>query len=274
MGKGEFGLGAGARLRTQLYYTYAHSGFRYRSSFYQRGLWAADLPDMYWVSHILDGKARCDLELGSSVLLIGGVQLRHSSFGTENIIVSDDDDSRGAAFATLRWNPWAFLQISGGLRLELAADTEAVLSSQAAAVLRPWPDHAFRCRKDVHPAGQRRSAQRAGPRRRGRLAGVLLRWRPAGVPGRVLQYPPGHDRFHPGVADAHGHPRYRKLRAQVRVQEGFDLRTGKRGGDFLVPGPILVSLGQPGVEAGDRWPIPWMSCWATACCCSAGWVTG
>ncbi len=144
MGKGEFGFGAGARLRTQIYYVHAHSNFHYRSSFYQQGVWAADMPHMYWVSDILDGKARCDLELGSDMLLTGGVQLRYSSFGTENIIVSDDDDLRGAAFATLKWNPWAFLQISGGLRLELVADTEAVIGPQAAVVFRPWAAHAFR----------------------------------------------------------------------------------------------------------------------------------
>ena len=144
MGKGEFGLGAGARLGTQVYYTYAHSDFHYRSSFYQQDVWAADLPDMYWVSHILDAKARCDLEMGGDILLIGGVQLRYSFFGMENIIVSDDDDLRGAAFAALQWRPGDVLRMSGGLRLEIVADTEAVIGPQASMVYRPWPGHFFR----------------------------------------------------------------------------------------------------------------------------------
>jgi outer membrane receptor protein involved in Fe transport len=99
---------------------------------------------MYWVSSIVDGKAQLDLEFGGNLLLSGGVQLRHSSYGAENIIYSDNDDSRAAVFANLQWSPLSVLQISGALRFEYAADTAAVLSPRAVAVLRPWPDHAFR----------------------------------------------------------------------------------------------------------------------------------
>jgi len=144
MGKGEFRLGAGARLGGRVYYTYAQSDFHYRSSFYHQGVWAADLPEMHWVSNILDAKVRCDLEMGSDILLIGGVGLRYSFFNMDNIIVSDDDVLRGAAFADLQWSPGDVLQVSGGLRVELVAHTEAVLGPQAAVVYRPWPGQAFR----------------------------------------------------------------------------------------------------------------------------------
>jgi outer membrane receptor protein involved in Fe transport len=144
MGKGEFGLGAGARLRTQVYFTHAHSDFHYRSSFHAQGEWIADLPEMFWESSIVDGKVLLDIELGEDMLLSGGIQLRYSTFDTERIIVSDHDDSRAAAFANLQWSPLTGLQISGALRFEYVADTQAVLSPRAMAVLRPWPDHAFR----------------------------------------------------------------------------------------------------------------------------------
>jgi iron complex outermembrane recepter protein len=142
--KAETALAERFRLTSQIYFMTAHLDFRYRSKLQSMNTWLADMPDMTWNTYTLDGQAKIDLELFNDFFLIGGLQLRYTLLDNFFIIVNDASELRGAAWAHIQWTVLANLQLTGGLRLDLNADSEYALSPKISAVYRPWPQHALR----------------------------------------------------------------------------------------------------------------------------------
>lgn len=146
MAKAGFGLAEDVRLKAQLYYTRYRGDFTSRTRFRAMGYWIADLPVVTWDSHLVDGQLQLDWRLAETLLLIGGANLRYSVLDWRNLVVTDDDELRGAGFVHLQWSPLEVLQLTGGVRLDGNSDAEEeiALSPRAVAVLRPFDDHAFR----------------------------------------------------------------------------------------------------------------------------------
>jgi len=144
MGQGEFALGSNTRLKTRIYHMYAGIDFHYRGELQAEGVWIADMPDMFWSTYTFDSRTQLDVDLGHDLFLIGGVVLRYNYLNCEKMVLHDDGELRGAAFAHLQWAPWSALQLTGGLHLDLNTDSGLALSPRAAAVFRPWPRQAFR----------------------------------------------------------------------------------------------------------------------------------
>ena len=107
-------------------------------------MWVADLPIFSIGAHSIDGQVQLDWHLGDNLLLICGGNLRYNTLDWEKINVSEEDELRAAVFAHLQWTPLDEVQLTGGLRLDANTFTETAISPRAAAVFRPFSDHAFR----------------------------------------------------------------------------------------------------------------------------------
>jgi outer membrane receptor protein involved in Fe transport len=107
-------------------------------------MWVADLPIFSIGAHSIDGQVQLDWQLGDNLLLICGGNLRYNTLDWENINVSEEDELRAAVFAHLQWMPLDEVQLTGGVRLDANTFTETAISPRAAAVFRPFGDHAFR----------------------------------------------------------------------------------------------------------------------------------
>jgi len=144
MGKAEFALGEGHRLKAQVYHSCYESVYKYRTSLRAYDMWLADLPDFPNHTPTVDVQVQLDNQIGESLLMISGANLRYTTMTSESFTQDEVDELRGAVFTHAQWNLHETLQLTSGLRLDLNSETEPALSPQAVAVYRPWPDHAFR----------------------------------------------------------------------------------------------------------------------------------
>jgi len=144
MGKTELTLSEKFRLKAQLYHSRYYGEFTGRSSLAAFDVWLADTPDLHMDTNSMDGQVQLDFEVSDSLILMAGGNLRYTTLESAQLVLKDDDELRGAGFVHVQWSPLDVLQLTGGLRLDLNTDTEAALSPRAVAVLRPWPQQAFR----------------------------------------------------------------------------------------------------------------------------------
>jgi iron complex outermembrane receptor protein len=144
MGKGEAALGERFRLKAQLYHSRYYGEFQSRMSLDAFGVWLANPPSMNLDTNSIDGQVQIDFKVSDSLMLMAGGNLRYTTLEAAKLILTDDDELRGAGFIHVQWSALEVLQLTGGLRLDLNTDTTAALSPRAVAVYRPWPQQAFR----------------------------------------------------------------------------------------------------------------------------------
>ena len=144
MAKAEFGLSESTRLRTQFYYISNETELVFRSGLWAYDLWIANPPTVSWHTQALDYQFQVNSQLLDNLLLIGGGYVHYTFLTQNNVILKDDDELRGAAFVQAQYSPLEVLQLTGGVRLDLNTDTDMAVSPRAVAVLRPWPEQAFR----------------------------------------------------------------------------------------------------------------------------------
>ncbi len=144
MTKAESALGEKLRLKGQLYHSRYSAEFHSRSNLAALGVWLADVPRLNVDTNSMDGQLQIDFELSDRLMIIGGGNLRYTTLESAQMVLTDDDELRGAGFVHVQWRPVDVLQLTGGLRLDLNTDTRTALSPRAVAVLRPWPRQAFR----------------------------------------------------------------------------------------------------------------------------------
>jgi iron complex outermembrane receptor protein len=144
MAQADFSLGPNTFLKVQSYYSRhdAHQFYRTRISAYD--VWLADLPDNNSLSHNIDTKILLDWQIVDNLLLITGANLRYTTVDWDKIFLAPYDEFTGAGFAQVQWRPWAELQLTGGLRLDLNTLTDEALSPRVVAIFLPWKGHSFR----------------------------------------------------------------------------------------------------------------------------------
>jgi outer membrane receptor protein involved in Fe transport len=144
MGQGTFDLGRDIRLKAQAYLSHFRVSFTPRSSLRAFDVWIADFPTFPVTFPVADGQLQLDVPVGGDLLLIAGANLRYIHMHCDTFNPKDIDELRGAGYVHLQWSPWDKLQLTGGLRLDLSSEINPALSPRTVAVLRPWPNHAFR----------------------------------------------------------------------------------------------------------------------------------
>jgi iron complex outermembrane receptor protein len=144
MGQATFALGESVRLKAQIYRNLHDCTLHYRTRLRAYDMWVANIPDFGAYAPVWDGQVQLDWQIGDSLLLIGGGNLRHSFLSGENAVIDEDTELRGAGFVNLQWAIFEELQLTGGLRFDFNTFSEPALSPRAVTVFRPWEGHAFR----------------------------------------------------------------------------------------------------------------------------------
>jgi outer membrane receptor for ferrienterochelin and colicin len=109
----------------------------------------SDLPDMDWNSHTVDGQVQLESEVLTGLLLILGANLRYSILASEQLILPDDDELRGATFLHLNWQPTFKeeklpIQITAGVRADFNDLTGLTVSPRTAVVYRSSQVQSFK----------------------------------------------------------------------------------------------------------------------------------
>jgi iron complex outermembrane receptor protein len=144
MAKAEIELVENLRLSAQVYHTRFVGDFHFLATVQSLGFWLCNVPDFHMDVSTADAQLQLDYQILEDLLLTAGGNLRYTFNESDKIIPKEIVELRGAGFLHVQWMPLEELQLTGGIRYDLNSETEGALSPRVVAVLRPWPDHAFR----------------------------------------------------------------------------------------------------------------------------------
>jgi outer membrane cobalamin receptor len=113
MGKSEIQVVEAARIKAQAYYSHYEGDFYARNKFRAYDMWIADIPVIVWDSHNVDLQVQFDWQPNDSLLFIGGGNLRYTTIDLQNANLSDNDESRGAGYLHVQWNPFRHFSLPG-----------------------------------------------------------------------------------------------------------------------------------------------------------------
>lgn len=144
MAKAEIELAENLRLSAQFYHTRFIGDFHFLATVQSLGFWLCNVPDFHMDVSTMDTQLQLDYQVLEDLLLTAGGNIRYTFNESDKIIPREIVELRGAGFLHVQWLPLEELQLTGGVRYDLNSETAGALSPRAVAVLRPWPDHAFR----------------------------------------------------------------------------------------------------------------------------------
>jgi iron complex outermembrane receptor protein len=149
MGKADWQAGKSIRMKGQLAYNRYRADMEYEADVAGFGIWLADSPIMHMDSHTVDGQLQLEYQGVDDLHLVGGGNLRYSTFSGSGLLLSADEELRGGIYGQVQWIPWRDdqgprLELTGGVRLDLNSITDPAFSPRIAAVVQPFTDNFFR----------------------------------------------------------------------------------------------------------------------------------